>query len=218
MKSKAMQSYVYENSEVNGLERALTTFLGPRKLAGLLARVLIQACKTGRVSYDEVEEIAKDDSEDVLLLGFELRLLVPTRSARGTLEWGDAVLLPKPGEMCKMPNVVRCLVEEAVRTGRWDPDNAVAKVFMIMGESEWEEMPKLVQKLGEEAKNCKINAIQIKRVCGELDLEDKVDLLIAELKGSGVMSPKLGSLNEVIREGSPIYELNPSLSVNRRGK
>ena len=213
-----MQSYANENSEVNGLERALTAFLSPGKLAGLLAPVLIRACKTGKVSYDEVEEIAKDDSEDVLLLGFELRLLVPTRSAGGTLEWGDAVLLPKPGEMFKMPNVVKCLVEEAIRTGRWDPDNAVAKVFMIMGESEWEGVPKLVQKLGEEAKNRKTNAIQIKRVCRELDLEDKVDLLIAELKASGVMSPKLGSLTEVIREGSPIYELNPSLSLNRRGK
>jgi hypothetical protein len=218
VRSKATQSYVYENSEVNGLERALTTFLGPCKLAGVLARVLIQARKTARVSYEEVEEVAKDDSEDVLLLGFQLRLLVPTRSARGALEWGDAVLLPKPGEMFKMPNVVNCLVEEAIRTGRWDPDNAVAKVFMIMGVSEWEEMPKLVQKLGEEAKNCKVNAIQIKRVCGELDLEDKVDLLIAELKGSGVLSPRLGSLNEVIREGSPLYELNPSLFVNTRGK
>lgn len=204
--------------EVNKLEEALSSFLSSPELNSLLAQVLIKGCKAGNISYDELEEIAKDDSEDVLLLGFELRLLLPTRSARGTLEWGDAVLLPKPGEMYKMPNVVKCLVEEAIRTGRWDPGNAVAKIFMIMGESQWEEMPKLVQKLGEEAKDCKINAIQIKRVCGELDLEDKVDLLIAELKGSGVMSPKLGSLNEVIREGSPIYELNPSLSVNRRGK
>jgi hypothetical protein len=213
-----MQSYTNEDKDVNKLERALTTFLRPGGHAGLLARVLVQACKTGMVSYDEVEEIAKDDSADVLLLGFELRLLLPTRSARGTLEWGDAVLLPKPGEMYKMPNVVKCLVEEASRTGWWDAGNAVAKIFMIMGEPEWEEMPKLVEKLGEKAKNCKINAIQIKRICRELDLEHKVDLLIAELKGSGVMSPKLGSLTEAIREGSPVYELNPSLSVNRTRK
>jgi hypothetical protein len=213
-----MQSYTNEDKDVNKLERALTTFLRPGGHAGLLARVLVQACKTGMVSYDEVEEIAKDDSADVLLLGFELRLLLPTRSARGTLEWGDAVLLPKPGEMYKMPNVVECLVEEASRTGRWDPDNAVAKVFMLMGESEWHEMPKLVQKLSEEGENRMVNAIQIKRVCGELDLEDRVDILIAELKGSGVVSPRVSSLIQVIKEGSPIYELNPSLSVSRRGK
>ena len=35
--------------------------------------------------------MAKDNSEDVLLLGFEWRLLLPTKSIRGTLEWEDAV-------------------------------------------------------------------------------------------------------------------------------
>jgi len=45
--------------------------LSPSKLAGLLAQVLTQDCRAGKVSYNEVEEIAKDDSEDVLLLGFQ---------------------------------------------------------------------------------------------------------------------------------------------------
>jgi len=36
-------------------------------------------------------------------------------------------------------------------------------------------MPELVQKLGEESKDYKINAIQIKKICRELDLEGKVD-------------------------------------------
>ena len=44
---------------------------------------------------------------------------------------------------------------------------------------------------------------------------DKVDVLIAELKGSGVISPKLGSLPEVFRAGSPLYELNPSLVIKK---
>jgi len=46
-------------------------------------------------------------------------------------------------------------------------------------------------------------------------LGDRVDALIAELKGSGVMSPKLGSLAEVSRAGTPIYELNPSLFTEK---
>ncbi len=100
--------------EANKLERALSNFLSYPKLNSLLAQVLIKACKAGRISYDEIEEIAKDDSEDVLLTGFGWRLLLPMRSAIGTLEWGDAVLLAKPGEMYKMPNVVKCLVKEAI--------------------------------------------------------------------------------------------------------
>jgi len=213
-----MQSSVNQNSEVNGLESALTNFISPRKIAGLLARVLIQACKAGVVSHDEIEEIAKDDSEDVLLLCFQFRLLLPTKSIRGTLEWGDALLLRKAGETYKMPNVVKCLAEEAVRTSKWNPGNAVAKVFAIMGDSEWERMPKLVEKLGKESKDYKINAVQIKKICAEVDLENRVDPLIAELKGSGVMSPRLASLAEAIREGSPIYELNPSLFVTSTKK
>ena len=113
MKNEGMQSCVNQNSEVNRLERALSSFLSPPKVASLLAQVLVQACKAGKVSYDEIEEMLRDDPEDALLLGFEWRLLLPTRSARGSLEWGDAVLLLKPGEMYKMPNVVECLVEEA---------------------------------------------------------------------------------------------------------
>ena len=210
---------VNQSSDVNGLERALNAFLSPRKLTGLLAKVLIQACKVEKVFCDEIEQIAKDDTEDVLFLGFGWRLLLPARSARGTLEWEDAVLLPKPGEMYKVPpNVVECLVEEAIQAGRWNVENAIAEIFKLMGEPEWEKMPELVQKLGKESKDCKINAIQIKKICRELVLEDRVDPLIAELKGSGVMSPKVSSLTEVIRESSPIYELNLSVFAKKTGK
>lgn len=198
-------------NQAKNLGKALGRFLNQEKLNGFLAQVLIKAFKTGKVSYDEVEEIAKGDSEDVLLLGFEWRLLIPVRSTRDTLEWADAVLLPKPGEVYKMPNVVKYLVEEAIQTGQWNLENAVVRIFKIMGESEWQKMPGLVKKLVQESKDRKINAIQIKKICRELDLEDRVDSLIAELKGGGVMSPKLSLLTAVIREGSPIYELNPSL-------
>ena len=45
---------------------------------------------------------------------------------------------------------------------------------------------------------------------------DKVDALIAELKDSGIMSPKLGTLAEVTRARMPIYELNPSLFIKKK--
>ena len=68
MKSEGMHSCVNQNSEVNGLGRALSTFLSPGKLASLVALVLIQACKVGKVSHDEVEETPRVYPEDVLLL------------------------------------------------------------------------------------------------------------------------------------------------------
>jgi len=84
-----------------------------------------------------------------------------------------------------------------------------------MGEPNWEQIPKLVARLEKRAKDHRITASQIKTVCNELGLGDRVDVLIAELKGSGVMSPKLGSLAEVSRAGTPIYELNPSLFTEK---
>lgn len=213
--SDSVSGLMMAKGKKRNLERALGIFLNQEKLNGFLTQVLIKACKTGKVSYDEIEEIASGDSEDVLLLGFEWRLLIPTRSTRDTLEWEDALLLAKPGETYKMPNVVKYLVEEAIQTGRWEPESAIAEIFKVMGEPEWDKMQNLVQKLGEESQYYRTNATQIKKICRELDLEDRVNSLIAELKGSGVMSPRVSSLAEVIREGSPIYELNPCLFTEK---
>ena len=73
----------------------------------------------------------------------------------------------------------------------------------------------LVEMLGQEAKNYRINAPQVKQVCAEWGLGDELDRLIAELKGNGLMSPKLGSLTEATKAKAPSYELNPSLFRNK---
>ncbi|MBW1717786.1 MAG: hypothetical protein JRJ77_18590, partial [Deltaproteobacteria bacterium] len=115
-------------------------------------------------------------------------------------------------------NIVRYLVKNTSKTGQWNPGYAIAELFKDMLEPNWEQMPTLVQELGEQAKDYRITAIQIKGICRELGLGDRVDALIAELKASGVMSPKLGSLAEVSRAGTPIYELNPSLFIKKGEK
>ena len=79
-------------------------------------------------------------------------------------------------------------------------------------------MPELVAELGRNARNDQISAIQIGQICAVAGLGQKVDVLIAELKAAGVMSPKLGSLAEVAQTGSPLYELNPSLFMNQAEK
>jgi hypothetical protein len=47
--------------------------------------------------------------------------------------------------------------------------------------------------------------------CSELGLGDRVDTLIDELKGSGVMSPKPGSFAEVARGKRMAWWLNTVL-------
>ena len=89
----------------------------------------------------------------------------------------------------------------------------VGRLFWEIGEREWNRMFELIRRLGEKASYWVIDAGHIVETCTELGMLDNVDLIVAELKGSGVTSPKLGSMTETMAAGSPLYELNPSLFV-----
>lgn len=198
---------------MNNLENAFIGLFGRGEVTGCLASVLDRAANRGDISYDDVFEIAHDNSEDTLLLANEWRLLLPLRTVKSAA-WEDRLLLCEPGELYEMPNIVRYAVEEAERTGKWNPGEAITRFFKEMGDPAWETIPILVRRLGENAMDYRISAAQIRKACAEFSLAQRLDMLIAELKGSGVMSPKLGSFAEVNREGSPLYELNPSLYIN----
>ena len=146
---------------MNKLEEGLSSFLRYSEIVRPLAKVLSCARKVSRISYNKIEKIINDDPEDVLLTGYKWKLLISTKSTRETLDWESKILLFDPDEMHKMPNVVKYLVENAEKTGEWDPGYAVAKVFKKMGEEDWEKMPTLVKKLDENTKDGRINAIQI---------------------------------------------------------
>jgi hypothetical protein len=199
---------------MNKLEKALSTLLEDAELAAPLAAVLAHACETGRISYNEVADIAGDSPDEVLLSGNRWRLLIPMRVEKSGA-WEDRLLLCKPGESYELPNVVRYLVQNASKTGYWAPMTAIAEVFEEIGEPDWQQMPELVAELWKQARDGQVSAVQIRKICSELGLGDRVDALIAELKASGVMSPKLSSIAEVSRAGSPLYELNPSLFTKR---
>lgn len=199
-----------ENGRKELIKKALDSFLD--SLTGLLAQVLSLAVKEGKISYEEVKRVAKDEAEEVLLLGYSRRLLVPERTSK-SMEWEDRILRFEPGEVYELPNVVRYLVKEAEKTGHWNPEEALALAFKQMGEPEWAKIPGLVKRLAEQAEGNRISVIQIKETCEELGMGERVDPLIAELKGSGVMSPSLSSLTEAVQRKAPVYELNPSLFV-----
>ena len=199
-----------DENYMNKLEKALRRLLQSNELTSCLASVLAHASKRGTISYREIDKIINDNAEDILLLGNGWRLLLPVRTVKSAA-WEDRLLLCEPGESYEVPNIIRYLVEEATKTGRWDSEHAITMIFKDMDEPAWERMPKLVERLEEQAENHRIAATNIKKICNDLGLGDRVDMLIAELKGSGVMSPKLGSLAETARVGSPLYELNPSL-------
>ncbi|HEX75898.1 MAG TPA: hypothetical protein G4O12_04855 [Dehalococcoidia bacterium] len=196
---------------MNKLQKALSSFLKSAD-ANKLAQLLEKSIKTGKISYEEAERMINGDAEDILILGYSWRLLLPIRAAKSG-DWEDRILIPRSGETYQMPNVVKHLVENANETGYWDPEKAIIEVFRNIGEPDSHKMPLLVGRMASEVKGHRINGIQIKKICTDLGLGDRVDPLLSELKACGIMSPKLGSLTDAIREGSPIYELNPSLLV-----
>jgi hypothetical protein len=197
---------------MTNLERALMTILEDAELAASLSAVLAYAYKTDRISYDEVTKIVGDKCDETLLFGNRWRLLIPTKVDKSSA-WEDRSLQCKAGESYVLPNVVRHLVQNASRTGRWVPMLAIAEIFKEPGEEVLPQVLELVTELGKQASDGQISAVQIREACIRAGLRDRVDVLIAGLKAAGVMSPKLGSLAEVTRAGSPLYELNPSLFI-----
>ncbi len=192
------------------LEKALRAILGPDNITRILSQVLAYAAVKGAVSYQEIKEIIKDDPVEVLLLADEWRLLLPVSTAKSS-SWEDRLLLLEDGEIYEIPNIIRYLLKGGLHKGRWDPEKAVTKLFKELGDPDGKQIPGLVRSIAEEAVNHKITGNQIKMICVRLGLGDRVDGLIAELKAAGIISPRLRSVPEVSREGSPIYEINPSV-------
>lgn len=203
-----------DGDQLNKLVKALSRFLDQNELINHLARVLAYASKTGRVYYQQIQGVTKGDLDEVLLEANQWRFLLPVRTVKSAA-WEDRLLLVKPGEVYEMPNIIKYLVQNASQTGEWQPGQALAELFKAMGDPDWERIPTLVKRMGKGAKDRRINAVQIGEICTQLGLKERLDQLIAELKASGVISPKLTPFPEVHQERAPIYELNPALFINK---
>jgi hypothetical protein len=196
------------------LEAALSSFLKADD-AAKIAQLLELAVRNRKASYEEAKAVIGEDIEDILILGFGWRLLLPVRAAKAG-DWEDKMLTAQTGDIYQTVNVVKHLVKNASKTSRWDPETAITEAFKDIGEPEIDKVQTLVARIGSEAKGRRISGIQIKRLCTELGLGDRVDPLLSELKACGIISPKLNSLTDASRVGTPIYELNPSLFVGNK--
>ena len=192
------------------LEKALSRILGDGKSTSKLSQVLAYASVNVTVSCQEIRKIIKDDPEDILLLADKWRLLLPVRTTKSA-GWEDRMLVLRDGEIYEIPNLIRYLVKNALDTGKWDPEKSIIEIFKKFGEPDWEKITGLVISMAEKAIDYRITGTQIKEICLQFGLNNKVDGLIAQLKAAGIISPKLGSIPDVVSARSPIYELNPSI-------
>jgi len=192
------------------LEQALKSFLWDETLLEELASVLSQFCENAVTVYEQLREIAGDNLTDLLLELWNWKLIIPIRSSKCG-EWDSRILLAEPGESYEMPNISRVLVENAQLSGVWDSKQAIVGLFKIMGEPEWEKIPDLVLEIKYGCIHHTISGARVGIACARKGLKNKTGAMIAVLKGSGIISPKLMAFAEVARSSSPVYEFNPSV-------
>ncbi len=189
--NKALDSFLHDQGNVNDLG-PLLYYLNSHDTAG----------------YDQLRRLACNDLSESLLELWEWKLINPVRSSLCG-EWDSRIMMIAPGEVYEMPNISRMLVKNGITSGVWDSKQAIAQLFQIMGEPEWQKIPIIVQDI----KSCTIHniitAIKIKTICARYGLKHKTGTMIAVLKSAGIISPKLMAFDQISRSASPLYECNP---------
>uniref|UniRef100_A0A7J2TIH0 Uncharacterized protein n=1 Tax=Archaeoglobus fulgidus TaxID=2234 RepID=A0A7J2TIH0_ARCFL len=156
---------------------------------GLKALELVKKyCEKGIIPKEEL------DDETMLLLE-DLKLAVPLKAERDSLAW---ISRQFGGDM-EIPYIVRFFFKFM------DWKRAIIEYFRRIGEERAEEFVDIFLEIRDRSKNLLI--------CGE-DLVDiamkhkkEPGALIAELKGSGLISPTVGC-GAFGRARAPLYELN----------
>ncbi|MGQ9723581.1 MAG: hypothetical protein ACUVXA_19950 [Candidatus Jordarchaeum sp.] len=202
-------------NNLNKLSSALKTRY-PGVEVNSLAALLSLASKNGRIYYEEID-CDKEAKEDILLLAYNQRLLIPTRMLSkysASLAWEDSILTLQAGEVYEMPNVIQNLVAHAEETGEWRPEYAIKKYLEDIREREAENILKLFCKIRSEISSSKtsfavkkITPQLLRDISQKLQLKTSIDKIIVELKAGGVISPCLRNFS---RDGI-LYEVNPSL-------
>ncbi|MEM0350588.1 MAG: hypothetical protein QXR27_01430 [Archaeoglobaceae archaeon] len=146
--------------------------------------------------YAEKGKIPKEELDQELMIILEdYKLAVPFESERDSLAW---ISRQFGGDM-EIPYIIRYIV----KFGDWR--RAIVEYFKSLGEMDVEEFVDIFLEIRDRAKNF--------IVCGE-DIVDvalkhrrEPGALIAELKGSGLISPTVGC-GAFGRARAPLYELN----------
>lgn len=195
---------------MDNLRRALGTICR-EDFVSALSEVLRAAHGKATVDYACIQRLARDSTQELLLFAWEWKLLIPRKSLR-CAEWDDRMMVMTPGEAYEMPNISKCLVETALKTGKWDAPRAISSLYQDMGAPDWEKMPALVLELTRRATNRTIRGSDIGAACTQAGTKYNTGAIIALLKSGGIISPKLGPIGPMGKPGSPIYEINPAIS------
>lgn len=171
-----------------------------------LAYLLATACRGDSVSYDEID-IPAEIKDDVILLAYEERMLLPMKSIRGSA-WEDRILNFADDERYHLPRVVRFLVEAAARAAKWSPDDASTAAMTEAGEPYAREMTQYLNLIKETAPTCQVEIGAMQAISGEMDVAIDMHDTLDRFVRCGIMSPRT---QRSLHAGTAKFEVNPCL-------
>jgi len=220
--------------DIEKLKTALKSFIENDDIISLICIILeydsSQNPNKGEFNFRELEKIlygnSKEKIKDALSLASHWRLILPSwRKGIRSLCWGDRKkILTKPTTRYEVLRVVEYLVDNALQTGVWDPEEGIRGVFNAITDIDSELSLKVIRRIAdtvekdyrEEAKGdfpyyfIQIN--QLKKIFDEFGLTErkKADLWVVEMKATDVMSPEV-NITFDLGNNEFGFELNPSL-------
>lgn len=192
-------------SALQNIHTALKTIFSAEEADGL-ARLIQGVGSDGEVAVQAIN-LPGADRDDLILLAYEERLLIPCATRPGSA-WEDRVLSLAPGAAYFMPRVVKELMASAALTGDLNPDDAVRKALAEAGNEPVAGMLALFKALQPHsvARQMEAGLMEIihRRTTPDLDLHDTLDQFVL----AGMMSPCPG---RSIATGLAWYEISPVL-------
>ena len=188
--------------ELESLKTALKQRFGNKGHS--LALILVEALRGDLTDYDSLK--ARGVPDEAIIEAFKLRLILPLSSSR-SLAWEDRILKLETGERYEFPGAVRYTVVNAFKTAYWDVDRGILEYFVKIGDQNAETMTDLslrILRSGARSPDFEISVDSITSFAKELEVPP--GKAVAELKGGGIMSPKLRRIRRKL-----FYEVNPSL-------
>ncbi len=155
--------------------------------------LLVKYCDIGIIPAKEI-----DDEELIMLLEY-YKLALPFNSINSSLSWNFRIILH---ENLEIPYIVRAFFKE-LKLKETNPEDVIVNYFKEIGERNPEEFVEIFRELISYSKNCIVDGDRIVKVSSKYKRDGGV--VIAELKGSGLISPYIRIIRKL---KSPLYELN----------
>lgn len=171
-----------------------------------LTLVLSAGMRADSFAYEEID-LMPEIKDDVILLAFEERAVLPLKSRRGSA-WEDRILSFSDGERYQLPRVVRFLALEASRSGRWDIGHALTEVLIEAGEKQVNIMVDYLNRLMERVPAFEMEAGILQSVGEQMGLQMDMHDTLDRLVRCGVMSPRT---QLSLHTGVSRFEINPCL-------